>query len=46
MSLAVFQKINFNRAGTQRLATNQTRLAEFRRYTARDYYKEVQCCFF
>ena len=25
-----------------RLATNATRLAEFRRYVARDYYKEVK----
>lgn len=37
-----FQPINFSRPGTLRLATNQTRLAEFRKYTARDYYKEVR----
>ncbi|KAF8366343.1 hypothetical protein PRIPAC_84172, partial [Pristionchus pacificus] len=38
------EPINFSRPGTLRLATNQTRLAEFRKYTARDYYKEGDVC--
>nr|CDJ95110.1 FAD dependent oxidoreductase domain containing protein [Haemonchus contortus] len=35
------EPLNFERAGTIRLATNPTRLQEFKRYVARDYYKVV-----
>lgn len=34
-----FQNIDFQPTGTIRLATNETRLAEFRKYVNRDYYK-------
>ncbi|KAE9418545.1 hypothetical protein Angca_007510, partial [Angiostrongylus cantonensis] len=36
--------LNFERSGTIRLATNPTRLQEFKRYVARDYYKEGDAC--
>ncbi|KJH45283.1 FAD dependent oxidoreductase [Dictyocaulus viviparus] len=36
--------LNFERNGTIRLATNPTRLQEFKRYVARDYYKEGDIC--
>ncbi|CAI4222420.1 unnamed protein product [Auanema sp. JU1783] len=38
------EKVNFNQGGTIRLATNETRLQEFKRYVARDYYKEGDVC--
>ncbi|CAJ0576292.1 unnamed protein product, partial [Mesorhabditis spiculigera] len=38
------EKVHFERPGTIRLATNQTRLDEFKRYIARDYYKEGDVC--
>ncbi|PIO63390.1 FAD dependent oxidoreductase [Teladorsagia circumcincta] len=38
------EPLNFERAGTIRLATNPTRLQEFKRYVARDYYKEGDVC--
>ncbi|KAK6729820.1 hypothetical protein RB195_006711 [Necator americanus] len=38
------ETINFERTGTLRLATNPTRLQEFKRYVARDYYKEGDAC--
>ncbi|ULU09600.1 hypothetical protein L5515_000269 [Caenorhabditis briggsae] len=37
-------KIDFQPTGTIRLATNETRLAEFRKYVNRDYYKEGDVC--
>ncbi|KAK5965794.1 Dimethylglycine dehydrogenase mitochondrial [Trichostrongylus colubriformis] len=38
------EPLNFERTGTIRLATNPTRLQEFKRYVARDYYKEGDAC--
>ncbi|KAK6045805.1 FAD dependent oxidoreductase [Cooperia oncophora] len=38
------EALNFERLGTIRLATNPTRLQEFKRYVARDYYKEGDVC--
>ncbi|KAJ1370391.1 hypothetical protein KIN20_032105 [Parelaphostrongylus tenuis] len=38
------EALNFERSGTMRLATNPTRLQEFKRYVARDYYKEGDSC--
>ncbi|VDO19271.1 unnamed protein product [Heligmosomoides polygyrus] len=38
------EALNFERSGTIRLATNPTRLQEFKRYVARDYYKEGDAC--
>ncbi|VDL79466.1 unnamed protein product [Nippostrongylus brasiliensis] len=38
------EALNFERTGTIRLATNPTRLQEFKRYVARDYYKEGDSC--
>ncbi|KIH65471.1 FAD dependent oxidoreductase [Ancylostoma duodenale] len=38
------ETLNFERTGTIRLATNPTRLQEFKRYVARDYYKEGDAC--
>lgn len=38
------QKVNFRRPGTLRLATTTTRMDEFRRYTAKDYYKQGDVC--
>ncbi|CAB3407825.1 unnamed protein product [Caenorhabditis bovis] len=37
-------KIDFKQTGTLRLATNEARLAEFRKYVSRDYYKEGDVC--
>ncbi|PAV88322.1 hypothetical protein WR25_07568 [Diploscapter pachys] len=37
-------QINFEPTGTIRLATNETRLKEFRRYVGRDYYKTGDVC--
>ncbi|VDK42624.1 unnamed protein product, partial [Gongylonema pulchrum] len=34
------KKVEFSRPGTLRLATNDVRLDEFRRYTARDYFQK------
>ncbi|KAM3715812.1 Dimethylglycine dehydrogenase, partial [Dirofilaria immitis] len=34
------EKLEFSRTGTLRLATSETRLDEFRRYTARDYFQK------
>ncbi|EYB90726.1 hypothetical protein Y032_0215g2364 [Ancylostoma ceylanicum] len=38
------EALNFERTGTIRLATNPTRLQEFKRYVSRDYYKEGDAC--
>ncbi|CAI5439407.1 unnamed protein product [Caenorhabditis angaria] len=37
-------KIDFQATGTLRLATNESRLSEFRKYVSRDYYKEGDVC--
>ncbi|CAJ0949153.1 unnamed protein product, partial [Mesorhabditis belari] len=38
------EPVHFERVGTIRLATNKTRLDEFKRYVARDYFKEGDAC--
>lgn len=38
------EKVGFARTGTVRLATNATRMEEFRRYVARDYFQKGDAC--
>ncbi|VDD86525.1 unnamed protein product [Enterobius vermicularis] len=38
------EKVGFARTGTIRLATNTTRMEEFRRYVARDYFQKGDAC--
>ncbi|VDN50034.1 unnamed protein product [Dracunculus medinensis] len=38
------EKVEFSRSGTLRLATNSTRMNEFRRYVARDYFQKGDVC--